>query len=121
MPSSPVATRPTKALCELDPAALRPGVRARLEPRRSRLTAAGFELGETAFAGRIFESEYLVGPARRDGREGTWVVGDEGSFWIPHPPGADFPIELAYAIFKGRRLLAAFNDDFAAEPGQIES
>ncbi len=75
-----------------------------------RLRDEGYEAVEPLKLGHFFGAKVLVARVLRQGQPGAAVVGPEQVDWLPRsasrrPPGPD----EAYWIYKGRRLLRAFN------------
>ena len=65
---------------------------------------------EPLFVGIFMGEEALVAAGTRDGVVGTWVVDRDQVLWFPpDAEGSPARNELAYCIYKGRRLLGAFN------------
>lgn len=91
---------------------LRPGVIERLMSRLASEQLEGLDPGSVApvFLGLFMGQEVLVAEGIRDDRHGTLVVDRDEVEWFA-PPGGDAPgrNELAWSIYKGRRLLSAFN------------
>ena len=62
------------------------------------------------FLGGFMGEEALVAAGHRDGQSGTWIIDRDQVTWFPSgeddSPARD---ELAWCIYKGRRLLGAFN------------
>lgn len=74
------------------------------------LEEAGYTRVAPAWLGVFFGERSLVVEAAADGQAGAAVVDQDSIFWLPagnlaRPLG----VEEAYCIYKGRRLLAAFN------------
>jgi hypothetical protein len=75
-----------------------------------RLREKGFGQPHLVKVGQFFGSEHLVFSAQENGQRGTVIIEDEQADWFP--AGSESrPLEstVAYCIFKGRRLLKAFN------------
>ena len=74
-----------------------------------RLRDEGYEVTESLKIGSFFGERALIARARRDAVKGVAVVDQHAFQWHPavgaHPIDAD----LAYCIYKGRKLLRSFN------------
>jgi hypothetical protein len=75
-----------------------------------RLRDEGYEAVEPLKLGHFFGAKVLVARVLRQGQPGAAVVGPDQAYWLPQsasrrPLGPD----EAYWIYKGRRLLRAFN------------
>jgi hypothetical protein len=65
--------------------------------------------------GVLFEFRAAVAHAIRESQSGTLIVDDESMSWYPSGnPTRPIGAEEAYAIYKGRRLLESFNEDFGS-------
>ncbi len=90
----------------------RPGMVERLMSRLSSEMVDGLSINECEplFLGLFMGEESLIVSATIDEQQGTFVVDRDKVLWFP--PDADMSParnELAYCIYKGRRLLGAFN------------
>jgi hypothetical protein len=77
---------------------------------RRRLQDSGYEAVQPVRLGLFFGAKVLIARATRSGQPGVAVADRNEIYWLPtaasrRPPGPD----EAYCIFKGRRLLRAFN------------
>ena len=71
---------------------------------------------QPVFIGDFFGDRYLVASASADGEPGSAVISPDDFAWFARG-NAERPFgpELAYAAYKGRRLLRMFNDAFGTE------
>lgn len=72
----------------------------------------GYRDIEPVFVGRFFGDEFSMATARRDEQLGYIVWNDQQVWWLPDPR-QQISVDLAYCLFKGQKLLAHFNPDFA--------
>lgn len=74
-----------------------------------------YAIEEALWVGVFFEFRTVVARATRDGSPGTLIVDDDDIIqWTPSGnPQSPIRAEEAYAIYKGRRLLQTFNEDFS--------
>jgi len=81
------------------------------EAVRARLEGEGYSDPQIVYCGMFFGSLVLVVSANRGGTQGTVIADAEMSHWCPRGDGPR-PLgpEEAYSIYKGRKLLAAFNE-----------
>ncbi|MGI9519486.1 MAG: HEAT repeat domain-containing protein [Pirellulaceae bacterium] len=90
----------------------RPGVVERLMARLSSEQIDGQSIIDVdpVFLGLFMGEEALVAAGRQEGKSGSYVIDRDEVMWFP-PGSDDSPArdELAYCIYKGRRLLGAFN------------
>lgn len=90
-----------------------PGLQQRLLSRLSSEALSGLPLADVTpvFVGMLMGEPALVAEGIRFDRHGTIVVTRDEVAWFD-PGGGTAPgrNELAWAVFKGRRMLAAFND-----------
>jgi hypothetical protein len=97
-------------ISETAPERLTPSLRRDADHLERRLREAGFENVRPVTVGSFFGDTVLVAAAEREGVPGYVVVDSEEVDWRPtaqraRPLGAD----EVYAIYKGRKLLKAFN------------
>lgn len=81
-----------------------------VEVAAQRLRQTGYDQPRLVKLGRFFGSEHLVFAAEHAGRRGTVITENGHAEWFP--AGSESrPMEptVAYFLFKGRRLLRAFN------------
>ncbi len=72
----------------------------------------GYEKPELALWGHFFGEQFAVAAAVHDGRPGVLVIADDHSEWFSLPvAGGTLGPAQVYALFKGRRLLKAFNKE----------
>ena len=81
-----------------------------VERLKRRIHDAGYEANEPQRMGYFFGEKALVATAQRDGVAGVAVADFHDVHWFPQrssrrPVG----VEEAYSIYKGRKLLKAFN------------
>jgi hypothetical protein len=70
----------------------------------------GYENAELALWGHFFGEQFAVATARHNGREGVLIVADDHSEWFSLPATSrTLGATEMYDLFKGRRLLKAFN------------
>ncbi len=90
----------------------RPGLVERLMSRLCSETIDEFSINdaEPQFLGLFMGEEALIVEGNRNGQLGTFVVDRDQAAWFP-PDAGNSPSrnELAWCIYKGRRLLGAFN------------
>jgi hypothetical protein len=98
---------------EIEPKHWPERTRAEVAARQADLNEHGFEAIEPAFVGRFLGNEFVVARARRGGVFGHLVFDSFDSWWLADEAAA-LTSELAYCVFKGRKLLAQFNPDFPA-------
>jgi hypothetical protein len=79
---------------------------------QQKLLDEGYGDVEPVFVGRFFGDEFTVATARRDNQLGHVVWNSQQVWWLPDPR-QQINVELAYCLFKGQKLLAHFNPDFA--------
>jgi len=80
------------------------------EQVRDALGEQGFGEVELMRWSSFFGEQHAVAAAVRDGRRGVIVVADESAQWIVLPTGPrTIGPDEAYAMYKGRKLLASFN------------
>lgn len=85
-----------------------------------RLHDAGYSEIEPQQMGYFFGEKALLATARRDGAAGVAVADFEDILFYPvRQPRRSLGIEEAYAIYKGRKLLRAFNQPNPAGPPAI--
>jgi hypothetical protein len=77
---------------------------------QQQLSEAGYQVVQPLTLGDFFGTSVLIAAAQRNGTSGVVVADDQRIYWWPQgvqqrPVG---PLE-AYCIYKGRRLLQAFN------------
>ncbi len=72
------------------------------------LQGQGYAELDPQWFGLLFDQHFLVCAAQRNGIHGTVVFAREEVVWIPEVP-AGFTADLAYALFKGRKILQTFN------------
>jgi hypothetical protein len=80
--------------------------------RKLELQAEGYHEIAAAFVGRFFGEEFLIATARKDGLAGHLIWDLRETSWRADPSG-HLTSDLAYSIFKGRKLLASFNPSFS--------
>ncbi len=98
----------------------RPGLVERLMARLSCEQIDGHSINdiEPVFLGLFMGEEVLVASGRQEGKQGTYIVDrDDVAWFAPHAEESAARDELAYCIYKGRRLLSAFNQP-EAWPGE---
>jgi hypothetical protein len=106
---------------ETDIARLSDRSRQDAERLAAKLQREGFQQVEPIRLGFFFGQRALVARARREDRSGVVVVDDETVQWWPMRSDRwNLGPTEAFAIYKGRRLLAAFNPDGRAEPAEDE-
>jgi hypothetical protein len=92
---------------------LHPGLVQRLMSRLSSEALDGLPMNEVepVFVGEFMGEGVLVAEGIRHGKHGTLLVDREDVMWFDPDTGqAPGRNELAWFVYKGRRLLAAFND-----------
>ena len=90
----------------------RPGLVERLTARLSseQIDELDFENMEPQFLGLFMGAEALILNAKVNGQWGTLIVTRDTVDWFPaDPENSPAKTELAYSIYKGRKLLGAFN------------
>ena len=60
--------------------------------------------------GSFFGDEVVVAAAQLDGQQGLVVCDQQGEAWFPVTTDHPLSVEDTLNIYKGRRLLGAFND-----------
>ncbi|MBL9095154.1 MAG: HEAT repeat domain-containing protein [Planctomycetaceae bacterium] len=76
------------------------------------LKTQGYEELELAIWGHFFGEQFAVASAVHNGRPGVIVIADDHSEWFSLPVASRaFGPREVYAMFKGRKLLKAFNKD----------
>lgn len=96
---------------QLDLARVSGGQQVEVDRLVRRLRDARYENIEPVTLGFFFGQRVLLADAEREGVPGTAIADGEELFWFPEvgqsrPLGAD----VAYSIYKGRKLLRTFND-----------
>jgi hypothetical protein len=102
-----------------------PGLVQRLVSRLSSEQLEGLDMHSVSpvFVGRMLGETALVAEGIRDGRHGSLVVDRDQVMWLDLDSGqAPGRNELAWSLYKGRRLLGAFNSPgiWPAEAGATE-
>lgn len=92
----------------------KPSVAAELARLERRIPPDEYEDITPLWIGVFFEYRALACDATRDGTPGTLIVDDQETVqWTPRGNSdRSLGANEAYAIYKGRRLLESFNDDF---------
>lgn len=99
---------------EIDPA--NPHQATEVERYTRRLSDQGFTEIEPSFIGLFFGERSLIARVKFEGRPGFGVVSDAEIHWIPQvDSNRGLSAEVAYAIYKGKRLLRTFNQDFGLD------
>jgi len=94
---------------ETDVLQLREGSQADVARLERRLRDEGYEVIEPLKIGSFFGEKALITRARRDAAGGVAVV-DQNTFqWHPEVGTRPIGADLAYCIYKGRKLLRSFN------------
>ncbi len=79
--------------------------------RQAELAEQGFDEIVPAIVGRFFGDEFVVATAHKNNRAGHLVWASRETFWFADD-SRKLTSELAYCIFKGRKLLANFNPEY---------
>lgn len=81
----------------------------------ARIPQEEYWVDQPLWLGVFFEYRVLVATADRNSSKGTLIIDEECLQWYPTGnPNRPVEPEQAYAIYKGRRLLNAFNDGFTS-------
>ena len=98
-------------IVEIDIQQLEPSQRSLAQNREQRLHEAGYNDVRQECLGLFFGESVLLATACRSGVVGCAVVDEENIYWYPSKDRSrPITTDLAYAIFKGRKLLQWFND-----------
>ena len=77
-----------------------------------RVAGEGIEVAQAVSLGVFFGEIILIGTARKDDLPGAIAAGMDDAVWFPHDGSSPRPLgpDEAWAAWKGRRLLQAFNN-----------
>jgi hypothetical protein len=101
---------------EVDAAELNEEQRTQIDAISQELSRLRYDQAKLVKVAQFFGSEHLVFSARREGVPGTIVLEEARAEWFPTRSGSR-PLDptVAYCMFKGRRLLRAFNESEASQ------
>ena len=75
-----------------------------------RVALGGYQEVTALRLGSFFGEKILIASARKSDVLGVVVADAQHVYWYPRRNQNSIPAEIAYSIYKGRRLLKAFND-----------
>ena len=94
---------------ETDVARLAAGTQPEVVRLERRMRDEGYQLVEPLSLGSFFGSKSLVARGQREGTAGIVVVDSGFCQWHPEVGARPIDADLAYSIYKGRRLMRSFN------------
>ena len=86
------------------------GQEAEIDRLERKLRDAKYENIDPASLGFFFGQRVLIARAEREGVPGIALADGEEFFWFPAGDARPIEPDLAYAIYKGRKLLRSFNE-----------